>query len=129
MGRNKKTAGAKLTRDKNPEVEASEVEQPEPDAEKSEPVAKEKPPPETVTKAEPKQPPDSATIHAKGTGKATVKKDVSPGPLFVAKGKSLITKRGIRAPGDDVTAQELAGGEEYRQELKDKGFLEKEAAK
>jgi len=42
----------------------------------------------------------------------------------VSGGKSLSTKRGIRGPGQDVIADELAGGEEYLEHLARTGFLE-----
>jgi len=44
--------------------------------------------------------------------------------LVVVEGKSLITTRGVRGPGQDVTADELAGGAGQLKALKDNGFLE-----
>ena len=104
MGGPKKNTGVRLTREKTPEVKAPEVKQPDPveekPAEKTDPVAVEKPT-EIVT-------PEPAE-HPK---------------FVVVDGKSLITKRGIRGPGDDITAKELAGGIEQLRHLYEEGFIE-----
>ena len=111
MGRRKKEAGAPLTR--RPQSGASgnaHVERLEPEEAKPQEAAQ----PEPVAKDEPKPEPANAP---------DVPKQAKKVDLRVAPGKSLITTRGVRGPGDDVTAKELDGGTEQLAHLLGAGYL------
>lgn len=77
-------------------------------------------------KSKDKPPTDGDVSNSIEDGKPTVKEPEFVAPdceFYVAKGKTLTTRRGIKSEGDEITEKDLVGGNKTIKDLVKKGYI------